>query len=402
MWEAVRTNQRKTVFLVIAMAALLMGVGYAFGMAFLGDPYIGLIAAGAIWLVMTLISYNQGSNIMLAVSGARKIGPDDHPILWNVVEEMKIASGLPKMPDVYIINDPAPNAFATGRSPDKAAVACTAGLLEMLNRSELQAVMAHELGHVKNRDILYMMMMGVMMGAIVMLADVGARMLFWGGGRSRTSSRESGGGQMIAIVIALVLMIIAPIVAQIIYFAVSRKREYLADASAAAFTRYPAALASALEKISGYGRPMKNVSRALAPSFIINPMMQAKGKKKKKGFSLFSTHPPMEERVKILRAMSRDAGLGSYDSAYQSVTGRAVGVIPFSTLEKAEKIEISQPEQAEHRTPLQRKRQSNDMIWKTQNFGFVACSCGTKLKIPPKLRGKTVSCPHCGSEHNSK
>ena len=293
MWEQIRSNQRKSTILVVVMAFLLLAIGWFGGEGFYGPGggTGGLIVASIVWIFLTLISYFSGDSISLSISGARKIKREDHEVLWNVVEEMKIASGMARMPAVYIVDDPTPNAFATGRSPDKASVAVTTGLLERLTRSELQGVIAHEIGHIRNRDVLYMMMIGVMIGAIALLADLGVRMLFFGGrGRRRTSS-EGGQAQAIIMIVAIVLMIIAPIIAQIVYFAISRKREYLADASASQFTRYPEALASALEKISGSIRkPSKDaekVNRIIAPSYIINPTLAARGNGEKA--NLFSS-----------------------------------------------------------------------------------------------------------------
>src|SRR4030042_1055349 len=201
---------------------------------------------------------------------------------------MSTAAGLPKLPEVYIIDEAAPNAFATGRDPQHAVVAVTAGLLETLNRDELQGVIAHELGHVANRDVLYMMMVGVMMGTIVLLADIGGRAFFWGGGRRRTSSRSGGQAQLIILIVAIVLMILAPLVAQLIYLAISRRREYLADASAAMYTRYPDGLASALEKISHSTAKLTVATRATAPMYIVNPL----GVSQRGLADLSSTHPP--------------------------------------------------------------------------------------------------------------
>src|SRR5512136_1277078 len=182
MWEQIRSNQIKSMMLVVALGLLLLALGYLIGWAFVNNGVAGLIIALIIWFFMNLFAYFQGGSMVLAISGARKIGPDDHPRLWNVVEEMKIASGLSKMPDVYIIDDPALNAFATGRDPEHAAVAVTSGLLQKLNRDELQGVIAHEMSHVKNRDVLLMVMAGVMLGTIVMLAWYASRVIFFGGG----------------------------------------------------------------------------------------------------------------------------------------------------------------------------------------------------------------------------
>jgi len=222
------------------MGLLLLLLGYVLGLAFAGSGTNGLAIALAIWLVMSLVGYFQGDSILLTMSKAKKIKRDDHPRLYNIVEEMKIASGLPKMPNVYIIDDPALNAFATGRNPDKASVAITSGLLQKLNRDELQGVIAHEISHIKNRDVLLMAMASVMLGTIVILAWYVSRvMIFGGAGRTRRSSSGGGQGQIIIFIIAIAFMILAPIFAYMIYFAISRKREYLADASSALYTRYP-------------------------------------------------------------------------------------------------------------------------------------------------------------------
>jgi heat shock protein HtpX len=223
------------------MAVLLLLIGYFLGLAFMDNGIGGLIIALVVWSVMNLIAFFQGDSILLALSKARKIKRDDHPRLYNIVEEMKIASGLEAMPDIYIIDDPALNAFATGRDAKRASVAVTSGLLQKLNRDELQGVIGHEISHIKNRDVLLMSLCGILLGTIVILAWYATRLLFFGsmvGGR-RSSSSGGGQAQLIILAVGIVLMILAPIVAQLIYFAISRKREYLADASSALYTRYP-------------------------------------------------------------------------------------------------------------------------------------------------------------------
>ena len=401
MWEQIRANQRRSAILAVMMGLLFFTLGYLLGILFTGDTnggLFGLFWAFVIWIILALVSFYSGDSIFLASSGARKIQKKDHPVLFNVVEEMTIAAGLPKMPDIYIIDTDAPNAFATGRSPDKASVAVTAGLLERLNRDELQGVIAHEIGHIKNRDILYMMMIGVMMGAIVLVADIGLRALIYGSvGRRRTSSRDGGAGQIIVLLIAVVAMILAAVIAQLIYFAISRKREYLADASGAQFSRYPQGLASALRKISGTSQKMKNVSRVVAPSYIVNPMMKARGG----GGSWFSTHPPTEKRIKILLSMAGGAGLADYDQAFRQVTGRPVGVIPAGSLAEAERLAAEKPVERDERSHLDRVRETTDMLWRLNQFIFIACACGTTLKIPPELAVGTIVCPHCGREHQA-
>ena len=396
MWELVRANQRRAAMLVVVMAGLLFLVGFVLGEALgPGGGTGGLFVAFVIWVVLTLVSYYQGDSIFLTLAGARRIEKKDNPVLFNVVEEMTIAAGLPKLPDIYVIDDAAPNAFATGRDPQHAAVAVTAGLLETLSRDELQGVVAHELGHVANRDVLYMMMVGIMMGTIVMLADVGARVFFYGGGRRRTSSRSGGQGQLIIVIVAIALMILAPIIAQLIYLAISRRREYLADASSALYTRYPEGLASALEKISHSTAKLASANRATAPMYIVNPLAVSE-----RGLSdLTSTHPPTSERVRILRSMGGGAGLKSYDEAFRKVTGRAVGVVPLGSLAAAQVAPAKAAAPADAATRLERVRATTDMLWRLNNYAFIACGCGTTLKVPPAYLGREIACPHCGTVH---
>ena len=396
MWELVRANQRRAAALVVVMAALLFLVGYTLGEALApGAGTGGLFVAFVIWVVLTLVSYFQGDTIFLALARARRIEKKDNPQLYNVVEEMTIAAGLPKVPDIYVMDEAAPNAFATGRDPQHAAVAVTAGLLETLKRDELQGVIAHELGHVKNRDVLYMLMVGIMMGAIVLLADIGARVFFYGGGRRRTSSRSEGQGQLVIVVVAIVLMILAPIIAQLIYFAISRRREYLADASSALFTRYPEGLASALEKISHSTVALTSATRATAPMYIINPLaVTARGLA-----DLTSTHPPTSERIRILRSMGGGASLGSYDQAFKTVTRKSGGVIPASGLAAVEHVPAAAPAAPDTSARLDRVRQTTDMLWRLNQYLFIGCGCGTKLKVPPAYLGRDIACPHCGAVH---
>jgi len=307
MWEQIRSNQIRSVVLVIAMGLLLLAVGYAIGLYFFDSAVIGLVIALALWVLLNLIGYFQGDSILLSIAKAKKITRDDHPRLFNVVEEMKIATGLPKMPDIYIIDDTALNAFATGRDPERASVAITSGLLARLNRDELQGVIAHEMSHIKNRDVLLMALTAVMLGSIVILAWFATRALFFSGGR-----RSSGGGGqagIIILIVGLVFIILAPIAAQFIYFAISRKREYLADASAALHTRYPEGLASALEKLGASTGQLKTANKATAPMYIINPFH----KKGMAASNLSATHPPLKERIRILRSMAGGASFAQYE-----------------------------------------------------------------------------------------
>lgn len=392
MWEVIQGNVRGSLAIALLMAGLLLALGYVLGeVAAPGLGYGGILAAGGVWVVLALVSYFQGDKVLLALSGARKIRPQDHPVLFNVVEEMSIAAGLPKPPDVYIMDEQAPNAFATGRKPQASAVAVTAGLLEILTRDELQGVIAHEIAHVKNRDVLYMQMVGVLMGAIVLLADAGLRS-FRFSGRRRTSRSSQGDG--VLLLVALVLMILAPLLAQLLYFALSRKREYLADACGAQFSRYPEGLASALEKIARHAVPMRRATRVTAPMYIANPLaLTQKGLR-----DLTSTHPPISERVRILRAMGSGASLKDYEQAYKKVSGRPVGVVPFSALASAPAVAAVKPA-ADDRSHAARVRETSDALWKVNRYAFLSCPCGIKLKVPPAYRGTNLSCPRCGRVH---
>jgi len=236
--------------------------------------------------------------MVLGISRAKRIEKKDYPQLFNVIEELAIAGGLP-MPAVYVIDDTAPNAFATGRDPKHASVAITTGLMQKLNRDELQGVMAHELSHVGNRDILYATMVGIMVGSIAMMSDFFLRSFFWGGGRRRRSDGEGGAAGAIFIVIAILLAVLAPIFTRLLQLAISRQREYLADASAAKLTRYPEGLASALQKISGDKEVLEVANRATQHLYIVNPIKPFE----KRASNLFSTHPPIQDRIARLRAM---------------------------------------------------------------------------------------------------
>ena len=311
MWEAIAANKRRSTLLIAFMAALLAAMGLAIGMLLGGNPraaYFGAFMGICVWGVLLLVNMAGGESVLLSSANAREVSHDDAPQLYNIVEEMRIASSLPAMPKVYIIDAPVPNAFAVGLKPERACVAVTTGLLERLSRDELQGVIAHELGHISNRDTLFMTLAGVTLGAIVLLADAGMRMMFYGGGSRRRSSSSSsgkgGGGAMaILMIAALALAILAPLIARLLYFACSREREYLADASSAQYTRLPSALASALQKISTQQESKKiPVNRVVSPMYIINPLAAAGSA------SIFGTHPPTAERIKRLLEMQGGAG----------------------------------------------------------------------------------------------
>ena len=393
------------------MGALLVFIGWFIGLVFAANGIAGLVIALIIWGIMTLVAYFQGDNILLSVAGAKNISPSDHQQLYDVVEEMKIASGLEKMPDIYIIDDPSLNAFATGRDPNHAAVSITSGLLQKLNRDELQGVIGHEISHIKHRDVLLMSMCSVLLGTIVILSFYASRMMMFGaifggggGGGRRGSSKNSGGGggaAIIILVLAILLMILAPLFAQLIYFAISRKREYLADASSALYTRYPAGLASALEKLEQSTTPVKNATQATAPMYIVNPF-----RNKLNVNNLTSTHPPLEERIRILRSMAGGAAYANYDQAYRQVKNTNSGIISPQSAAAAGTVGLRAavaggPVEPPVDDKVSRTRDVNDMMYRMNDYKTIECECGAKLKVPPSMQGSMIKCPRCGRAHQA-
>ncbi len=401
MWELIRANKRKSMILFVGMGFLLILIGYVFGSFYEPDAggFIGIFFALILWSILSMVSYFGGSKILLGISGAKEVSQEIHPQLFNVVEEMKIASSFPYMPKVYIIDDPAPNAFATGVKPEKTAIAVTSGLLERLSRYELQGVVAHEMSHIINRDVLLMTFAGMMLGAITIISEVFLRGLYFGGGSryKSKSSKSSGQAQLIIMIVALVLAILAPILARLLYFAISRKREYLADASAVRLTRYPEGLASALEKISNSDLDLQKANKITAPMYIVNPL-------KKKGMKLSdlsSTHPPISERIRILRNLQQGANFKNYQQAFEIVKGKKSDLIPSSALNDPSSISIIQPlvTQQTFEEMKTAKREVGDVLMKLNDFKFVNCTCGLKIKIPPAFKQSSFKCPKCGTVH---
>lgn len=290
-------NIRKTWFLMAIFLSIVIAIGY-FVAWYVGNPlvlYIAVIFA----LVMNVSSYWFSDTLVIKMTGAKPVTRESHMELWNVVENLSIAAGLP-MPKLYIVDDPAPNAFATGRDPEHAAVAATTGLLQILDRTELEGVMAHELSHIGNRDMLVSTVAVVLAGFIAILADLLLRSMMFGG----NNNNDNGRAGAIFLILGIVGILLAPFAAQLIQMAISRKREYLADASGALLTRYPEGLASALEKISSHSRPMQRANTATAHLFISDPFAGSnKRSLKQKLSTLFQTHPPAEDRIRILRGM---------------------------------------------------------------------------------------------------
>lgn len=314
--DLIAKNKRTSFFLVLAFILFVALVAMVLGLAIMVmmDPatasnldwtralIVGAIAGGVSFLI-SLLAYYQGTNLILAVSGAKRMRKKKDPQLYNVVEEMAIAAGIP-MPQIYLIDDSAPNAFATGRDPKHGILAITTGLRDKLTREELQGVIAHEMAHIRNYDIRLMLLLAVLVGTIAMLADFFLQMMWYGGGSRRRDRRDDGkGGGIVAVilvVVGMVLAIIAPILAQIIQLAVSRQREYLADATAVQLTRNPLGLAGALRKIDADQEVLEVANRGTAHLYIANPIKKFEAR----ASSMLASHPPIKERIRRLEMLA--------------------------------------------------------------------------------------------------
>jgi heat shock protein HtpX len=301
MYELIAANKRRSVLLLLAFVGLLVLTGFAIGLL-LGNGTVFTIIALVIAAAMAFLSYWKADAIALAMSRAHPADPQEYKRLYNLVEGLCIAGGLP-MPRIYIIDDEAPNAFATGRNPKHAAVAVTTGLLSMMNRVELEGVLAHELSHVRNYDILVSTLAVTLVGAVALMSDFAIRTMWWNGGRARRDNDRSDGGNPLALV-GFALLILAPIFAKLLQLAVSRRREALADASAVQLTRYPPGLISALEKLDADSTVTHSASRATAHMWIESPIPTSEEQGRLSWINkLFSTHPPLSERIAALREL---------------------------------------------------------------------------------------------------
>lgn len=460
MFELIRQNKRRSILLAIVMLIFMLLIGYiigsflAFTFYYISEPYafaktktvnvptqqyhqnyppnyspekipltyeqvmlftwlywgpLGATVAFVIWFIQMLFAYYSGGKMLLSISNAIKIEKADHPQLYNIVEEMKIASRLPAMPEIYVIDDPSINAFATGRSPEHSAVAVTRGLLNTMNRDQIQGVIAHEISHITHRDTLYMTMLAVSLGTIILLV-VGLREIVGAGIRGSTRysgrNRKEAGGLifflLVVYIFALLLSLIAPFLAQIIYFACSRQREYLADAGAVVFTRNPEGLASALETIVHryQKQPATDVNQIIAPLYIVNPLET----QNLDASSIFSTHPPLQRRIQILRNIARTPSL-TYEQAWQQVENKkwkkgAFAPLATSTISSNVSSSTSPSTTATplSMTPLQNARLSGNALMKAQKYTFINCLCGVTLKIPPGYKGRVI-CPRCRTLH---
>ena len=314
-YDQISANRRNSFLLALVVVLLLGALGFSIGYAITGSAG-GAVATTTIAVIIGVVlgvgSYFAGDKILLAASGAKEVDEVSAPQLTNVVREMALAANVP-MPKVYLIDDSAPNAFATGRDPKHASVAVTTGLVDKLDREELQGVIGHELSHVRNLDIRFALIVGVMVGSIALLSDFFLRFTFWGGGRRSSRDRDGGGGglQVIMIVVALALAVLAPIAARMVQLAVSRQREYLADSSSVELTRNPYGLERALAKISADKEVLEVANRATQHLYFTNPIK----KFEERASGLFSTHPPIVERINRLRDLTGERPLGPQDVA---------------------------------------------------------------------------------------
>ena len=389
MWEQIRANRRRSIILIAGMVVGLILIGALAGGAIVWPTGVscGIGVALVIWLIQMAIYFGGAESLLLHGAFAKELKREDSPQLFNIVEEMQLASGLPFIPRLHLIDDPAPNAFAVGSKPADSAICVTTGLLHRLNRDELQGVIAHEMSHLKNRDVQFMTLAAVMLGSIVILSEIIVRTMRFGG-RSRDRSESRGGGQiqLILFVLALIFAILGPIMAQLLYFACSRKREYLADACGATFTRYPEGLAAALEKISQANIPVSFAGKATAPLFIVNPLAAASD-----GPALFATHPPTADRIRILRSMA-GASLAAYESAYQQANGGSLIGPESLRTDPATPIRLAANDE-----PIATRQEVHTTALRAHGYVPVNCSCGTTIQVPADRAAKAVHCIRCGT-----
>jgi heat shock protein HtpX len=417
-FQIAAANKRKTVLLVIIMGVVLALLGFFVGelvdmwVGFTSAPlqaqdickagYIGFFVALVIWLGLLLTGLFGSDQLFLSLSGAKEVTHDLYPQLYNIIEEMKIASSLPKMPDIYIIDDPAPNAFAVGKSPEDSSICVTAGLLAICTRDELQGVVAHEMGHIVSRDVLFMTVAATMLGAVTLIADSFLHSLRYAPiARYRSSSSRAGKGlvNIWLIVLGFCFVIFSPILSRILYFSISRSREYLADATSARLTRYPQGLASALEKIMLSPEKLTTAPKATAPFYIANPYKQDLDD------SLFATHPPLGQRIKILRLMSTGAAFKDYVKAYWSVTHTHKHLMAASDMNLGVGVAIREPSPPTRQSqagPRGASGGTGDIIRAMNQFVFINCECGMKMKIPPEFARGEIRCPRCDRPHTVK
>lgn len=422
MWFIIESNKRKTAIFLFFITVFLLFFGAVLGFSFSTDLYEGTYygtAIGALISLMCLIFIifyvnAKSSEFFLNQADAVKVCGDSMPVLRNVVEEMAISSALGFVPKIYLIESSVPNAFAVGINEKNSAVAVTTGLLSILNRDELQGVIAHEISHIKNKDTLYLMYSGVILGVIIAVSDFIIRAFL------RSSSRRSKGAGL-GIFIAVILALLSPVIVRILYFTISRKREFLADACACQYTRYPTGLASALYKISRYEPAMtdkefimdeKAASNKLLNVMYIHNFIQAN---KPKTFlsGLFATHPSIDDRINILKSMGA-ADIEEYAKRFSIVVANkniisrnklaSLNLAPIPVVVPAV-VSMSVEEEQNQKIKEERKtrqREAKDAYKQAKNYKIIKCDCETILKIPPEYNRSTVICPHCKQVHEIK
>lgn len=397
MWELIEKNKRKSLLVLILMFILMTALSGAIGLSI--EPNYGLYWGAAfgilLWAVQSLVAYFLGDDIVLHFNMAVVVTPESSPQLYNIVEEMKIAAGLAVMPEIYIVQSQGMNAFATGIRPNKTAICVTSGLVENLNRDELQGVIAHEMSHILNRDVLFMTFAGVMLGTITMLSNALLKgTIFANSDRRSRRKRGIGGGHPAIILILLLLAIFAPILARIFYFTISKKREYLADATAARLTRYPIGLASALEKIAKQSS-VDFVSKITAPMFIVNPHFAGGDED-----SIFaaSTHPPIYKRIAILTQLQHGGtvSLGNYQKIYEKEVEKSQ--LLSNAVLKADSGEKIRQQSVEETAQKPAAKAVEDIILANSGFKILTCECGLKIKLPPSSMQTKIKCPRCKKE----
>jgi heat shock protein HtpX len=422
MWELIRSNKRKCIVAAILLLIILLILIYATGFIIyifyifaystfnvnIGiDTFhsqysiICLIVALLTWLIWTIIVSLYADDIILKVSKVVPAPKEFFPRLYNIVEEMKIAAGLSRMPNIYLMVDSAPNAFATGVRDNKMSIVVTTGLLEIMNRDELQGVIAHEMSHIYNKDSRFMVFVSTLVGSIFIVTDILIRYYLAqdssSDNRRYSSEDEDGGDAIIGLVITLVIIpsflfvISSRIIAYFSYFYMPKKREYLADAMAVQLTRYPEGLASALEKTSKTVENLVRVSPITAPIFFVNPIKR----KNEKLSDISRTHPPISKRIEILRKMGGYADYKTYDLAHRQVTNKKK-IIPVSTLGKSKKIPVIKPSVTEGLFTEGAKKYIYKYLYAFSEHKFITCSCGLKVIVPPDSKSITI-CPKCGN-----
>lgn len=350
------------------------------------SPIWAYIVVYGYFFVTLIIASHDSKNVFLKLSNARFALRAYYPKLFNIVQEMSIASGLSTMPEIYIIDEDSPNAFACGKDPQTASVVVTKGLLARLNRDELQAVVAHEISHIVNRDILYLLYTSCLLGCMVFISDFVIKFL-----RSCSNRRSFNGGAIYIIPFVLISLVLVAL-SKIFYFCLSKKREYLADACAVQFTRNPMALANALKKIDEEQTYFVNTNPITSAMFIVSPLNNKE-----------KTHPPIEKRIQILLRLS-SCNIAAYNNSYKKVLGKKSSIVSKKIIDKpsySKVIPIVATTLANQtvQDKIANHREAYDTMLKMENYIFIKCDCDTKLKVPKELKGQKIPCPHCKKMH---